>query len=114
MELVDIVRSVLVQQGFPPDVIDSAGKMNLTAIAAGLYDTVEIHSKLTPPIVLNLKDALASGPPNPIVAWAQPTVVLRGKRGRVVVAPYGESEGSILPLLALAGGLVGLGYVLGS
>lgn len=77
------------------------------------YDTVTIASNATPPVTVNLKDALASGPPSPAARWLQPTVILTGPAGRQVIAPYGVSSGSHGGPLLIVLGLFGLGFVFG-
>lgn len=77
------------------------------------YDTITIATNATPSVTVNLRDALASGPPSPVAQWLQPTVILTGPGGQQVVAPYGVSGGSpgAIPLAVLT--LLGLGYLLG-
>lgn len=77
------------------------------------YDTVTIATNATPPITVNLRDALAKGPPSPIAQWLQPTVVLTGAGGQQMIAPYGASAGSHGGPILLVLGLVGFGFILG-
>jgi len=92
----------------------------LSTVASGLgtalleqYDTVEIRTEATPPLSVNLRDATASGPPSPISQWLKPTIILTGKAGRQVIAPYGPSEGSFGGPFLLLFSIIGVGFVLG-
>ena len=55
-------------------------------------ETIEIRSRFGPPTVLRVVDLIAQkpGPPNPLLAYAKPTVILRGSIGEQVIAPYGR------------------------
>jgi hypothetical protein len=104
----------------PQRVGDFTVESLMSGIAAGLgsaildqYDTVTLVSDATPPLSVNLRDATASGPPSPIAQLLRPTVILTGRAGRKVIAPYGESTGSHGGPFLLVLGLVGVGFVLG-
>lgn len=84
-------------------------------LVSQFFDTVEVHTSATPPLIFPI--SAGGAPPSPLMAAAlnslQPTVVLSGPAGRVVVAPYGETKGatSWLPLALVSGALVlGLGW----
>lgn len=98
----------------------AGGATPWNAVVSGLtnaflnqYDTITIATNATPPVTVNLRDALASGPPNPVARWLQPTVVLSGPAGQQMVAPYGASSGSHGGPVFLVLALFGLGYVFG-
>ncbi len=106
------------------DFAQEAGPNLWNAIAAGLagglsnafisqYDTATFASSATPAVTVNLRDALADGPPNPYAQWLKPTLVLSGPAGRQVIAPYGPSSGSVGGPLLLVLGIFGAGFVFG-
>jgi hypothetical protein len=66
---------------------------------------------MTPPYRIHLPDALRPAPPSLAMKLLKPTLVMSGPRiGRIVTAPYGESQGSMLGPLMVGGLLVALGW----
>lgn len=102
----------------------AAGIDAMGLIALG-FDTIEIRSRVMPPMVI----PLAKGTPNPdmdaLLQKVQPAVFISGRLGRFQIAPYGTPSG-IDPLFSEIGdqlkisagvfalALVALGYFLGS
>lgn len=89
----------------------SDGKGNWTPYnaAAEFFDTVEIRTTMTPPIVLNVR-TLEDPTPNPILQQLKPAIILRGPMGTKVIAPYGEvpdGVSGIWGFLALGAAVVG-------
>ncbi len=104
--LVAAVKAALKAQGLDPDAITSSGAIDPQGLFSSAFETVEIRSNLTPPLEFSLR-----GPSNPTVQallnQVQPTVILKGKAGRFVIAPKGESSGT--KDLTKAGTSIGLG-----
>jgi hypothetical protein len=113
--LIQPLREAFRTQGLSPDIIRNDGTINPVGLFVTFFDEVEFRSSATPTIRLRTRDLLnEGGKPNAFIKWLRPTVVLRGSGGTVTIAPVGESKGgSILPGLAAALGLVGVGYALG-
>lgn len=80
-----------------------------------VWDSVEFRSAATPPI----RAAVSydpNGPPNPVMQWLRPTVILTGNAGRTVIRPYGgEGDGpnGTLVFVGFFAAIVGIGFVLG-
>ena len=64
----------------------------VTQALLAAVDTIELRSRFGPPTTVRVVDLLAQkpGPPNPLLAYAKPTVILRGSIGEQVIAPYGR------------------------
>jgi hypothetical protein len=111
--LIAPLRVALQSQGFPSEMVKDDGTINPAGLLAATFDEVEFRSALTPTVRVNTRQLLKEGRPNPFLAWARPTVVMRGAGQEAVVAPWGQhAGGSIIPLTGAALGLVGLGYLL--
>jgi hypothetical protein len=86
--LVGAARSSLRAQGFDPDLIKPNGEIDPAGLITSAFETVEIRSALTPPMVIKLR-----GPSNPntqkLIDEVQPMLVLQGKAGRYQFAPSG-------------------------
>lgn len=97
-----------------PNLIDALKQGNPAAALANVYDHIEVRSMVTPPVHVNVLEALdSSQPTSPLVKFLKPTVIFSGPYGRTVVAPYGESgDGTLMTVLAIVG-LVGLGVLIG-
>lgn len=110
--LVVPVRAALVSQGFPGGVIRNDGTFDFSLLASSTYDTVEVWSNASPPITMNVVEALRDDgkPPNPVLAALQPTVVLSGPRGKLVIAPFGTArrDGAWKGAAVVVGGVLGL------
>jgi hypothetical protein len=81
-----------------------------------LISTIEVRSNFSPPVVINVADALKPGPPGPgqrVAGAAQPTVIFSGKVGNQVLAPFGPASPDAwkLNLLFLGGVAAVLGAV---
>ena len=82
-------------------------------LVPSVWNNVEFSSSATP--TLNAEVAYdPNGPPNPLMQWLKPTVILTGPAGRTVIAPYGQAGGGggVVALGVLLG-IVGVGFVLG-
>ena len=75
-----------------PSLTDSHGNWTPYAAAAELFDSVEIRTKVTPPIKLNIR-SLEDPSPNPYLNQIKLALILRGPAGTKVIAPYGEVPG---------------------
>lgn len=66
----------------------------VTQALAASVETITIQSRLGPPVTLRVKDLVAQqeGPPNPILGFVKPTIVLRGPAiGEQIIAPGGRA-----------------------
>jgi hypothetical protein len=105
--LVEPFRVALRTQGADPyGVVDNYGNINMGALISAFYNRVTIRTAVTPDMEFTI-----DGEPSP--AWQQellnrlrPTVVLSGRAGTYVLAPYGEEAASEGPSMALP--IVGL------
>jgi hypothetical protein len=112
--LIPALRVAFRSQGFPEATLRDDGTINPAGILAGMYDEIEFRTALTPTIKVNTRDLTLGGPTHPFVSFIKPTVVLRGKGEETVIAPLGATQGGgWLPGIAVAAGLVGIGYLLG-
>ncbi len=112
--LIAPLQAALQSQGFPGGTVRADGTLNPAGLLAGVYTEVEFRSSLTPNIRIATNQLAAGGPPNPLLSWLRPTVILRGASGELAIAPAGASNGgSILPGLLIVGALVGIGVVIG-
>lgn len=95
-------------------VATAASQKNILAGLASVYDRLEIRTSVTPPAVIDLYAAAHDqSPPSPITQFLKPTIILSGRGGTEVLAPYGEAEGGWGPSVAALGIVVGLGFALG-
>lgn len=106
--LVPLVRSALQSQGIDPRSIDDSGAISGEALFALAFDKVEVRTAYTPNVTI---DVLAPADPetHALLSRVQPTVILTGRGGRVVVAPYGEAGAIASGEIASAGVKLGLG-----
>lgn len=111
--LVPALRSALQSQGFPRASITEAGDIDPAALLSGVFHTIEFRTNASPPVVIKTAELQVSGPSNPLLAFLKPTVILSSTAGRTVIAPYGAAGDGTLGLVAVVGGLIGLGVVLG-
>jgi hypothetical protein len=94
----------------PANLIGSEG-LNTAAAISMFYNQVEVRTAVTP--TLRFPISSDGQPPSPFVQQLlnqlQPTVILSGPAGEVVLAPYGQATGqtSWLPIA-----LFGIGSVL--
>jgi hypothetical protein len=108
----DVVTTVL------PALTNAAGQWTPFTAAARLYDTLEIRTTMTPPIVMRIA-TMDVPDPNPVSAKLKPTLILSGPAGRRIIAPHGvatAAEGTSMAGFLLASALVatiGLGFVTG-
>ena len=104
--LVGAARAALKAQGLDPEAIALNGELNPVGLLSSAFDTVEIRTRLTPPIALNLR-----GPPDPAIRRTleqiQPAIVLRGRAGRYEIAPLGVPAGPVD--LSASGTKLGIG-----
>jgi hypothetical protein len=81
---------------------------------AAIYDRIEIRTSVTPPAVIDLYGlAHDDSPPSPVTKFLKPTIILSGKAGTDVIAPYGEAEGGWGPSIGAMAFIVGTGFALG-
>lgn len=103
--LVPTLRAALEASGFPGSTVANDGTINPAGFLAGVYDTVEFRTMLSPPIKFNTRDLLAQGgAPNPFVGFLKPTVILSGPNGQNIIAPVGAAgtAGTYVGLFAVA------------
>lgn len=101
----DVVSAVL------PFLQDASGSWTPFAAAAQLYDTVEIRTNATPPVIINVRDLGGAKGPNPIAQKLQPTIVLTGPLGQKVLAPYGAADPALGTTVAIGGtAAIALGF----
>lgn len=94
--------------------IVAGAQQNLLAGLASIYDTIEIRTSVTPPAVIDLYEiAHDNGPPSPITQFLKPTLILSGRAGTQVIAPYGEAAGGWGPSIGALLTVVGIGFGLG-
>lgn len=96
-----------------PNLVSAIAAGDPAAAFAAVYDTMEVRTSLSPPIVTSTQDLLSTGPQSWLVSFLKPTVVLRGQAGAVTVAPAGAAGDGTFGFLAALAGLVGVGFVLG-
>lgn len=117
--LVPALRSALTSQGFPASTLREDGTLDPAGLLAGVYDTVEFRTALTPTVHINTMSVFGTGqpgqpPPPGIATWLKPTVVLTGAGQSTTIAPAGASAGGgWLPLGLVVAALVGVGVVIG-
>lgn len=89
-------------------VLSDAAVQNLLGTA--IQDVV-VKTTLTPPITLPLTD-VTEGPPNPVAAFLQPTVILDTPGGPITIAPYGEATlaADSVQTWSIVGGVVLAGF----
>ena len=94
--------------------VTAASQRNLLAGLAAVYDTIEIRTSVTPPAVIDLYAAAHdTSPPSPVTQFLKPTLVLSGRGGTEVLAPYGVAEGGWGPSIATLGVVIGIGAAIG-
>ncbi len=92
----------------------AANQKSILAGLAQVYDRLEIRTSVTPPAVIDLYAAAHDqSPPSPLARFLKPTIVLHGRAGTEVLAPYGEAEGTWGPSLGALALVVGTGFALG-
>lgn len=105
-----------------PDILDvigggiaAASTGNIAAGLAAVYDTIEIRTSVTPPALIDLHEAASSAgqPPSAITQFLKPTIILSGRSGRDVIAPYGEAEGGWGGAVFGLAVILGFGFLLG-
>jgi hypothetical protein len=103
--LIGPARASLQAQGTDPMIIKDDGSLDYERLIGTAFDTVEIRTTVTPPWRIDLRPGEPppeGAPPQlPMVAQLKPSVILSGRFGRAVIAPYGLPEGST----AIANGL---------
>lgn len=96
--LIGVVRSGLQTQNVDPMIVKDDGSLDYARLITSAFDTVEIRTTATPNWRIDLKPGAPppeGAPPQlPFVASLKPTVVLSGRFGKAVIAPYGVAEGS--------------------
>lgn len=97
----------------PPNLLDALSQGNPAEVFAAVYNSMEVRTRFSPPVVANTQDLLSKGPQNWVVNLLKPTVILRGSAGTVTVAPAGAAGDGTLGFFALVGGLVGVSFLLG-
>lgn len=73
--------------------------MAVSDIAAGFVEgalqnsSVSLTTSLTPTATFDLSGATSGGPPNPVLAWLKPTIVVtQGQTVLFSAAPYGQAN----------------------
>ena len=86
-------------------------EVNTEALLAALFDTIEVRSRLAPPVILHIGgDAGGQADPatDALLAGVQPAITFRGRAGEFTIAPKGMPSG-LLSSATTAGPLIGLG-----
>lgn len=107
--LVWAVRGILNSRGIDPAQINDSGEIDLQALVALGITRIEIRSKLSEPIVIDLTKKSGGEVPK-LLQEVKPQVILTGPAGRYEIAPAGPPDG-IDPRLRVLG--VNLGWGLG-
>jgi hypothetical protein len=106
--LVGPVRAILAGQGLPTSVVDDSGNADGMGLLSALFDTVEVHTRLSNPV----KIKLSGGPSDPateaLIKEIQPALVFTGRAGQFQIAPYGVPN-TIMGAITRAGPLLGIG-----
>ncbi len=109
--LVPAVNNFIMMQGGTPNVFLPDGSANPDGVLSLFFNEVEVRTNLTPPLAFPINSAGSAPSPwmQDVLNRLQPTVILSGPVGRVVVSPHGTSPGasSWWPV-ALAGGAAAL------
>lgn len=93
-------------QGVPARAVTPQGEIDWGTVISNVVTDVELHTSVLPPYKIHLPDALKPAPPNAVMKFLKPTLIMSGPRiGRIVTAPYGESSGTWAPAV-IAGGVV--------
>jgi hypothetical protein len=87
--LIPIVQAVLASQGYPASIVKQDGTFDFALLASSTYNSATFWTEYTPQFSVDITDALAPGPPNPLLELMKPTIVLQGPAGQKVIAPYG-------------------------
>ena len=95
------------------NLLDALAQGDPAKAFASFYDSLEVRTTLSPPIVVRTIDMLTPSPQSWVVKLLKPTVVLRGGAGAVVVAPAGPAGDGSMRFLGFMVALVGAGFVLG-
>ena len=114
--LIAPLRVALQSQGFPPEMVRDDGTLNAAGLLATTFDTIEFKSALWPTVTVDTRQLLVGkSTPSPFMDWVKPTVVLKSRatQQQTVIAPYGAHPGgTVIPVVGVVVGLVGLGYLL--
>jgi hypothetical protein len=110
--LVMPARLALQAQGIDGRMITDSGDVDPQALVAMAWDTVEVKTSVSPPVVVDLRRS-GDGQASALVRELQPVVTLNGRAGRVVIAPAGEPSGlkNLQPAAVQAGLGIGLGLL---
>lgn len=111
--LIGPLRAALQTQGFPAGSITDSGTVDPAALLSGVFTSVELRTQASPPVVIRTADLQMGGPPNPLLAFLKPTVILTGPAGKTVIAPYGVSGNGTVGAIVLVGALVAVGVFIG-
>jgi hypothetical protein len=105
------MQVALQSQGVPAEAISPQGEIDWSTIISNVVTDVELRTTVLPPYKIHLPDALKPAPPSAAMQFLKPTLIMSGPRiGRIVTAPYGESEGSWVPAAVTGGLLAALGW----
>ncbi len=109
--LVPAANAFIMAQGGTPNIFLNDGTLNPDGVLGLFFNQVEVRTNLTPALQFPINQG--GEPPDPfmqdVLNRLQPTVILSGPAGRVVVSPHGTSAGasSWWPVV-LIGGAVAL------
>jgi len=106
--VVPIVRGAFMSQGIDGSMISDSGDVEPQALIALLFDTIEVRTRLTPSLVIDLKRAPVEGGDRLLKEIIQPELIFRGNAGEFKLNPYGEPTG-ISPEVGKWGWIAGLG-----
>lgn len=107
--LVPAANNYIASQGGTPNIFLGDGSLNPDGVLGLFFNQVEVRTDLTPALLFPINQ---TGPtPSPVMdellGRLHPTVILSGPAGRVVVSPFGMSQGakSWWPVIAVGGAL---------
>lgn len=114
--LVGPIRAALQAQGLSPMLLGDDGVFNPAFLVSLAYDKAQIRSRFFFPLDIDLGEAIDPNvPTNPFVRFARPTVILQGRAGKNVIAPFGVAEPwqGWVGMAGILGAVFGLGYLFG-
>ena len=111
--LVPAANAYIVSQGGAQDIFLPDGSLNPGGVLSLFFNQVEVKTNVTPALLFPIN--AHGAPPDPttqmLLNQLQPTVVFSGPAGRIVVSPYGSSQGasSWWPVALIGGAVVLIG-----
>jgi hypothetical protein len=104
--LVGVARALFVSQGLSAAAVSDAGEIDAAAFIPLAFDTVEVQTRLGPPVKFRLDGQPTQG--DDLLKTVQPALIFTGRAGRAEIAPYGFPN-TIIGAITTAGPLIGFG-----